>query len=218
VVITSKIISVFLASLLIGERINIAVKSGLAMAQIGVFAILLGRVASGGGAPSGFLYSLAVGVCSITAFLCPLLIRASNPVGSWIERYLTKPVQSALSQEPATHSALAIRTRQNLCRSAWPAGPPARLARALTLPHKHAEPNWRHGDGMSREVIERAFEPFFTTKEIGKGTGLGLSMHGAEPHPHRQLGALQNRAGDQRCLVSASLTLKQLTALASAWR
>ena len=69
-VITSKIISVFLASLLIGERIDIAVKSGLAMAQIGVFAILLGRVASGGGAPSGFLYSLAVGVCSITAFLC----------------------------------------------------------------------------------------------------------------------------------------------------
>jgi CPA2 family monovalent cation:H+ antiporter-2 len=102
VVITGKIISVFLASLLIGERIDIAVKSGPAMAQIGVFAILLGRVASGGGAPSGFLYSLAVGVCSITAFLCPLLIRASNPVGSWIERYLTKPVQRALSQEDAS--------------------------------------------------------------------------------------------------------------------
>src|SRR4051795_7199752 len=36
-------------------------------------------------------------------------------------------------------------------------------------------------------------------------------MHGAEPHPHRQLGALQDGAGDQRRLIAALPALQQLT-------
>src|SRR5882672_5359932 len=40
---------------------------------------------------------------------------------------------------------------------------------------------------------------------------LGKKVHGAEPHPHRQLGTLENGASDQRCLVAAVSALEQLT-------
>src|SRR3954465_7695525 len=44
-------------------------------------------------------------------------------------------------------------------------------------------------------------------------------MHGAEPHPHRQLGALQDSAGNQRRLMAALPALQQLTStdLAIRW-
>lgn len=35
------------------------------------------------------------------------------------------------------------------------------------------------GDGMHRDVMERAFDPFFSTKSVDKGSGMGLAMvHG----------------------------------------
>ena len=40
--------------------------------------------------------------------------------------------------------------------------------------------------------------------DIGQAfLALGEQMHGTEPHPHRQLGALQDGAGDQRRLIAA---------------
>ena len=32
------------------------------------------------------------------------------------------------------------------------------------------------GDGLTREVAQRAFDPFYTTKPVGKGVGLGLTV------------------------------------------
>ena len=39
---------------------------------------------------------------------------------------------------------------------------------------------------------------------------LGEQVHGTKPHPHRQLGALQDGAGDQRHLVAAATALQWL--------
>jgi len=101
-VVLGKILSVSLAAIAIGERPDTAVKSGFAMAQIGVFSLLIAQVGANTGAgtdaANGFLYTLAAGVSAITTFLCPFLIRASDPLADWLERHLPLPVQSALAR------------------------------------------------------------------------------------------------------------------------
>ncbi len=97
VVVVGKIVSVSLASLAIGERPGVALKTGFAMAQIGVFSFLIAQVGTAPGARRSILYSLAVGVSTITAFLSPFLIRASNPAADWLDRHLPTPLQSAVA-------------------------------------------------------------------------------------------------------------------------
>jgi len=96
VAIAGKTIAVSLASILIGERPDTAVKTGFAMAQIGTFSILF-ALAARGDAKGGLLYSLAVALKAVTSVLCPLLIRASDPAADWIDRHLPVRVQNALS-------------------------------------------------------------------------------------------------------------------------
>jgi monovalent cation:H+ antiporter-2, CPA2 family len=97
--VVGKTISVSLASVIVGEPPNVAVKTGFAMAQIGTFSVLFAIAGTGG--TGSLLYSLAVALKAITAALCPLMIRASHPAGNWIDRHLPIPVQSVLSEYDA---------------------------------------------------------------------------------------------------------------------
>ena len=97
VAIVGKTVFVSLASMLIGERPDTAVKTGFAMGQVGTFSILF-ALAAGGDAMGGLLYSLAVALKAVTSLLCPLLIRASNPAAVWIDYHLPVRVQNVLSQ------------------------------------------------------------------------------------------------------------------------
>jgi len=98
VAIAGKLVSVSLASVLVGESPKIAVKAGFAMAQVGTYSILFAQVDTDGGGTGGLLYSLAVGLKAITSVLCPLMIRASIPAADSIERHLPMPAQQALSR------------------------------------------------------------------------------------------------------------------------
>jgi len=100
VAIVGKTVFVSLASMLIGERPDTAVKTGFAMGQVGTFSILF-ALAAGGDAMGGLLYSLAVALKAVTSIMCPILIRASNPAADWVERHLPVRVQKALSQYDA---------------------------------------------------------------------------------------------------------------------
>jgi len=101
VAVAGKLVSVSLASMLVGEPPNGAVKTGFAMAQVGMYSILFAQVDTDGGGTGGLLYSLAVGLTAITSVLCPVMIRASIPAADWTERHLPMPVQTTLSQYSA---------------------------------------------------------------------------------------------------------------------
>ena len=97
VAIVGKTVFVSLASIVIGERPEIAVKTGFAMGQVGTFSILF-ALAAGGDPMGSLLYSLAVALKAVTSVLCPLLVRASIPAADWIDRHLPLRVHNALSQ------------------------------------------------------------------------------------------------------------------------
>lgn len=97
VVVAGKITGVTGASLIIGEPPAIALMAGFALAQIGEFSFIMADVGRSGGATGPFLYSLAVGVSTLTAFLTPFLIRVSVPAAVRFQQNLPAPLASLLT-------------------------------------------------------------------------------------------------------------------------
>src|SRR4051812_23846541 len=81
-----------------------------------------------------------------------------------------------------------------------PAG--AKLIAAVPLDHRLHQFMLNSPGGIARDPKSPA------QLDVGQPfLALGKQMHGAKPHPHRQLGALQDGAGDQRRLVAAPSAL-----------
>jgi PAS domain S-box-containing protein len=76
----------------------------------------------------------------------------------------------------------------------------------LTLRTRNQGPDWIEvqvedtGQGMAKEVLERALDPFFTTKEVGKGTGLGLSIVYRTVQAHRGEMEIHSEPGRGTCV------------------
>ncbi|MGA0559714.1 cation:proton antiporter [Larkinella sp. VNQ87] len=94
VVIVGKAVNVTLGALVVGQPLKQALQTGLSLAQIGEFSFIIATLGLNLNVTSGFLYPIAVAVSALTAFTTPYLIRAANPLYTWLERRL--PVRTRL--------------------------------------------------------------------------------------------------------------------------
>ncbi len=91
VVVVGKTLNCTFGALVTGESVKTAVQMGMSLAQIGEFAfmvaILYFTVTGDTQTP---IFSIAVAVLVLTTLLNPLMIRASEPTGDWLERHLPR--------------------------------------------------------------------------------------------------------------------------------
>ncbi len=97
-VVLGKGFNCFSMSLLTGQKVKDAVQTGFGLAQIGEFAymVALMYISLTGDATSP-MYQIVVGVSLITTCLNPFLLRASDPVGDWLENHLPTRVRGLLA-------------------------------------------------------------------------------------------------------------------------
>lgn len=134
----------------------------------------------GGSLAKGLLGFARQGLAEEKVFDLNLLIRDLTDL---LERTTLKRVAVLVDLEPDLQRikgdpAALQHALMNLCVNGVDAMPEGGT---LTLRTRNASPGITidvidTGEGMPKEVLDKAMDPFFTTKAQGKGTGLGLAM------------------------------------------
>ncbi len=97
-VVAGKACNCFTMSILTGSRVKDAVQTGMGLAQIGEFAYMVAllyvTLTKDSANP---MFQIVVGVSLLTTCLNPMLLRASDPVGNWLEGHLPAAVRGGLS-------------------------------------------------------------------------------------------------------------------------
>lgn len=94
----AKILSTSAGALLAGQKLKHSVQAGMSLAQIGEFSFIIAGLGMTLGVTSDFLSPIAVSVAAITSFTTPYLIRASDPLASWLQRKLPARAADALEK------------------------------------------------------------------------------------------------------------------------
>lgn len=94
VVVFGKIAGVAVGAFLTGNGTRRSIEAGMSLAQIGEFSFIIAGLGLALGAARDFLYPVAVTVSAITTLLTPWLIRASGPVGAFVDRRLPPRLQT----------------------------------------------------------------------------------------------------------------------------
>ncbi len=84
--------------LLSGEPLNISVKSGFSLAQIGEFAFIIAGLGVSLKVLDPFISPIIVAVSVITTFTTPYFIRLANPFAEWLYKILPTKVQETLAR------------------------------------------------------------------------------------------------------------------------
>jgi len=88
VTVAGKFLSSSLGALLAGKPLNIAVQTGMSLAQIGEFSFIIATLGLSLKVTSEFLYPIAVAVSAFTTFTTPYLIKSSSGFYKFLERNL----------------------------------------------------------------------------------------------------------------------------------
>ncbi|MCE8465571.1 cation:proton antiporter [Bacteroides nordii] len=98
VTIIGKAIFSSLGVLLSGESLNISIKSGFSLAQIGEFAFIIAGLGVSLKVLDPFISPIIVAVSVITTFTTPYFIRLANPFAEWLYKVLPPKVQEMLAR------------------------------------------------------------------------------------------------------------------------
>jgi CPA2 family monovalent cation:H+ antiporter-2 len=86
-----------MALLLVGQKTGVAVRTGVSLTPMGEFSIIIGLTAVQIGVTPDWFYSLAIGLCLLSALATPVLLRNSVGISSLIERRQPDVMRRAIS-------------------------------------------------------------------------------------------------------------------------
>ena len=98
VTIIGKAIFSSLGVLLSGESLNISIKSGFSLAQIGEFAFIIAGLGVSLKVLDPFISPIIVAVSVITTFTTPYFIRLANPFAEWLYKILPPKTRESLDR------------------------------------------------------------------------------------------------------------------------
>ena len=96
VVVGGKVLTCSFGTFVAGHDRRTSLRVGMGLAQIGEFSFIIAALGVTLNVTSEFLYPVAVAVSAITTLLTPYLIKSSDGVVSWLERYAPKGIGTSL--------------------------------------------------------------------------------------------------------------------------
>ncbi len=98
VLIAGKVFAGTVATFLMGYDRRTALQTGMCLAQVGEFSLIIVRVGQDSGAASSFLYPIIVGVTILSTLCTPYLISNSARAGSFLDKVLPARLQQLLDK------------------------------------------------------------------------------------------------------------------------